>query len=83
MFEEEFQVKILEVRSLVIPAVKVIRFGRFRDHRGYFAEHFRKSDFMTGLPFVNGVEFTQCNESHSKPGTIRGLMSATRCSSSF
>lgn len=65
--------KILEVKNLVIPDVKVIRFARFRDHRGYFTEHFRKSDFLRHLSFMKDVEFTQCNESASKPGTIRGL----------
>jgi dTDP-4-dehydrorhamnose 3,5-epimerase len=66
-------VRILEIRSLVIPAVKVIRYGRFRDHRGYFTEHFRKSEFLIDLPYTSGLEFKQCNESYSKPGTIRGL----------
>lgn len=65
--------KILEVKSLVIPDIKVIRFARFRDHRGYFTEHFRQSDFLHHLPFMKDVEFPQCNESASKPGTIRGL----------
>lgn len=67
--------KILEVKSLAIVDVKVIRFGRFEDHRGFFAEHFRKSDFRTSpqLDFMKGVEFIQCNESFSRPGTIRGL----------
>ena len=37
--------KIIEVNELAIPAVKTIRFQRFVDHRGYFTEHFRQSDF--------------------------------------
>ena len=67
--------KILDVKSLAISDIKVIRFGRFGDHRGFFAEHFRKSDFGTHpqLDFMAGVEFSQCNESFSRPGTIRGL----------
>ncbi len=65
--------KILDVRSLALTDVKVVRFGRFRDHRGYFSEHFRKTDFLNNLPFMNGIEFLQCNESASRPGTIRGL----------
>jgi dTDP-4-dehydrorhamnose 3,5-epimerase len=64
--------KIVNVKSLVIPEIKVIRFGRFADHRGFFTEHFRKSDFEN-LDFVRGIEFRQCNESYSRPGTIRGL----------
>jgi dTDP-4-dehydrorhamnose 3,5-epimerase len=67
--------KILEVKRLEIPDVRVIRFARFRDSRGFFAEHFRKSDFTTHpeLSFMRGIEFFQCNESCSRPGTIRGL----------
>ena len=65
--------EIRGVRDLAIPEIKVIRFARFRDHRGYFAEHFRKSDFHSQLGFMEGSEFLQCNESASKPGTIRGL----------
>jgi dTDP-4-dehydrorhamnose 3,5-epimerase len=64
--------KILEMRSLEIPDVKVIRFARFADHRGFFTEHFRKSDFGK-LDFAKGLEFSQCNESFSRAGTIRGL----------
>jgi dTDP-4-dehydrorhamnose 3,5-epimerase len=67
--------KILEVRSLAIPEIKVIRLARFRDHRGYFTELFRKSDYHghPQLRFMKNVEFCQCNESHSQPGTVRGL----------
>ena len=67
--------KLIEARSLAIEAVKVIRFGRFRDDRGYFAEHFRRSDFHghEDLAFMRGVEFLQANESFSRAGTIRGL----------
>jgi dTDP-4-dehydrorhamnose 3,5-epimerase len=64
--------KILNVKSLAIPDIKVIRFGRFADPRGFFTEHFRKSDFAN-LDFMKDFEFLQCNESYSKPGTIRGL----------
>ena len=64
--------KILNVKSLAISEIKVVRFGRFADHRGFFTEHFRKSDFEN-LDFMRGIEFLQCNESYSKPGTIRGL----------
>jgi len=67
------RVKILDVKSLVIPDIKVIRFARFADNRGYFTELFRKSDFLNQLPSMKSVEFSQCNESYSKPGTIRGL----------
>ena len=67
--------KILDVVSLAIPAIKVIRFARFCDNRGYFTEPFRSSDVASSplTPFLKGVEFPQTNESRSRPGTIRGL----------
>src|SRR3989442_12162468 len=67
--------KVLEVRALAMSEIKVIRFGRFCDQRGYFTEHFRRSDLQTNAdtPFFKGVEFLQANESFSRPGTIRGL----------
>jgi len=67
--------KLAQVKTLEIEAVKVIRFIRFFDHRGYFTEHYRKSDFINhpDMSFMKGVEFVQCNESYSKKGTVRGL----------
>jgi len=67
--------KIDGVHSLQIEAIKVIRFTHFCDYRGYFTEHFRKSDFGSNLKmgFMKGVEFVQCNESYSRKGTVRGL----------
>jgi len=67
--------KILEVNTLRIEAIKVIRFARFCDHRGYFTEHYRKSDFKAPeeMAFMKDVDFVQCNESFSKKGTVRGL----------
>jgi dTDP-4-dehydrorhamnose 3,5-epimerase len=64
--------KILSVKNLAIPEIKVIRYARFVDNRGYFSEHFRKSDFEQ-LEFQKGIEFLQCNESYSRARTIRGL----------
>jgi dTDP-4-dehydrorhamnose 3,5-epimerase len=72
VFAWENPMKILNVKSLAMPDIKVIQFGRFPDSRGFFAEHYRKSDFAN-LDFINGIEFSQCNESYSRPGTIRGL----------
>jgi dTDP-4-dehydrorhamnose 3,5-epimerase len=67
--------KLLEVQSLQIEAIKVIMFARFHDQRGYFTEHYRKSDFRNHAytPFMKDVEFVQCNESYSHKGTVRGL----------
>ena len=64
--------KILDIKTLAIPDVKVVRFARFPDQRGYFSEHFRKSD-LGHLDFLKGTDFFQCNESYSRPRTIRGL----------
>jgi dTDP-4-dehydrorhamnose 3,5-epimerase len=68
-------VKILSVKQLEIPDIRVIRYARFCDHRGYFTEHFRKSDFQSNVLtlFLKGVEFLQINESFSRAGTVRGL----------
>jgi dTDP-4-dehydrorhamnose 3,5-epimerase len=67
--------KLSKVKTLQIDQIKVIRFARFCDHRGYFTEHYRKSDFANhpDTSFMKGVEFVQCNESYSKKGTVRGL----------
>jgi dTDP-4-dehydrorhamnose 3,5-epimerase len=67
--------KILSVKSLAIPDVKVVRFARFCDPRGFFTEPFRHSDFAghADLGFLHGVEFVQMNESFSHPGVMRGL----------
>ena len=67
--------KLLEVKALQIEAIKVVRFARFCDHRGYFTEQFRKSDFLNhpDMDSMKDIEFVQANESYSKKGTVRGL----------
>lgn len=69
------RMKIIEVKSLAIPEIKVIKFGRFSDHRGYLAEIFKNSDFQNApeMVFVKGIKFLQCNEGYSKAGTFRGF----------
>jgi dTDP-4-dehydrorhamnose 3,5-epimerase len=64
--------KIHVVDRLAFPEVAVIRFARFRDHRGYFTEHYRTSDFEA-IDGLRGIDFRQMNESFSRAGTIRGL----------
>lgn len=64
--------KILEIKSVIFPEVKVIKFGRFPDERGYFTELYKKSDFEK-IDFLEGETFVQNNESYSKKGVIRGL----------
>ncbi|MCX6236012.1 MAG: dTDP-4-dehydrorhamnose 3,5-epimerase family protein [Bacteroidia bacterium] len=67
--------KILSVSSLAIQDIKIIRFGRFSDIRGYFTEPYRKSDFENhpDMSFMKGVSFVQQNESFSKKYVFRGL----------
>jgi dTDP-4-dehydrorhamnose 3,5-epimerase len=67
--------RIVTVRPLAIEAVKTVEFLRFRDQRGYFTEHYRRSDFQNhpGMAFMKGVQFVQANESYSRRGTVRGL----------
>lgn len=67
--------KILNISKLQIPEVVVIRYKRFTDHRGYFTEHFRKSDLIdkSGIASLKGQGFLQANESYSHKGTFRGL----------
>lgn len=67
--------KILSVKPLALPEIKVVQFAHFKDHRGYFTEPFRKSDLTAhpDLPFPGAGDFVQHNESFSKPGTLRGL----------
>jgi dTDP-4-dehydrorhamnose 3,5-epimerase len=65
--------KVLEIKDLSIPSAKVVKFQRFADHRGYFTESFRKSQFANELPFLRGIGFVQANESFSRKGVVRGL----------
>ncbi|MFA5104267.1 MAG: dTDP-4-dehydrorhamnose 3,5-epimerase family protein [Candidatus Margulisiibacteriota bacterium] len=64
--------KILEVKNLALEEVKVIKYARFCDHRGYFTETYRKSDFNK-IDIFKYTEFIQSNESYSKKGVVRGL----------
>lgn len=65
---------ILQVKSLAIPEVKVIRYKRFVDERGYFTETYRKEDFETELAkAVPDFRIEQTNESRSRKGVVRGL----------
>lgn len=61
--------KIIQSKDLSLPGVKVIKFGKFYDHRGYFTETYRKSDMAKEV----GFDIVQMNESLSKKNVIRGL----------
>jgi dTDP-4-dehydrorhamnose 3,5-epimerase len=67
--------KIISVTDLSLPGVKVIRFARFLDQRGYFTEPFRRSDVdaHSALECLKGQAFVQSNESHSRANVVRGL----------
>ncbi len=67
--------KIEAVESLAIPELKVIRFSRFSDRRGYFTETYRLGDLTqhSETAFLRDVRFLQINESFSKAGVVRGL----------
>jgi dTDP-4-dehydrorhamnose 3,5-epimerase len=67
--------KILSSVDLPLSGVKVVRFARFKDHRGFFTEPFRRSDFdgHPDLGFLRGISWGQTNESYSHAGVVRGL----------
>ena len=68
--------KIISIKSLKIPEVKVVKFARFTDHRGYFTETYRTSDFLGDSKIKNIFKKTpiaQINESYSKKNVVRGL----------
>jgi len=62
--------KILDVTSAVFPEIKIIRYQKFSDRRGYFTETFRESDLIKIIP---NFKIKQVNESSSKKGVFRGL----------
>ena len=53
-----------------LPGVFILEPKVFEDHRGYFMETYRKSDFDAQ---IGAVEFVQDNESKSSYGVLRGL----------
>ena len=65
--------KITSIVEHEIFGVKLIKFDRFMDARGYFTETFRESDFINNdlKIFPKGV--MQSNESFSKKNVLRGL----------
>lgn len=56
--------QILSVVTLAIPSVRVVRFGKFVDHRGYFTEPYRKNDLwgQGGLQELANLHVVQSNE---------------------
>lgn len=57
-------------KPTTLPGVTIIEPTVFEDHRGFFMETYRKSEFAAaGID----VEFVQDNQSRSVQGTLRGL----------
>jgi len=63
--------KIREIRDLPLPGLRVVRFDRFADERGYFTETFRAEQIGDALGGPFRIE--QANESFSRGGVVRGL----------
>lgn len=64
--------KILNIRNLAIGDLKVVRFEKFSDSRGYFCETSRV-DEIKKIKGFEGFSFQQSNESFSKKNVVRGL----------
>ncbi len=61
----------MEIRSLDIPEIKVLKPAKFNDRRGYFSETYNKTALQK---FGMDLDFVQDNHSFSAAaGTIRGL----------
>jgi dTDP-4-dehydrorhamnose 3,5-epimerase len=59
-----------EFETLKFPGVILVKARRFEDHRGFFMENYKKSEFAVhGIPFG----FAQTNYSYSVRGVVRGL----------
>lgn len=67
--------KILSTVELPLAGVRVVRFARFMDQRGFFTEPFRRSDFDShpDLASLHRVPWVQMNESFSHANVVRGL----------
>lgn len=63
-------VPFLSFRRLEIPDVVLVEYQRFPDNRGFFAELWKRSDFLAnGIPF----DYMQVSMSLSRRGVVRGL----------
>jgi len=65
--------KIHTVKELEIPDIKVIRFEKFNDERGYLTEVYNVNDFKNYCDFLKDYNFLQVNEVFSFKNSFRGL----------
>ena len=65
--------KVKSITDSLILGVKLITFERFIDHRGYFTETFRASDFLINNLNFFSTGIMQSNESFSNKNVLRGL----------
>jgi dTDP-4-dehydrorhamnose 3,5-epimerase-like enzyme len=60
---------LAEVKRLATPEVMYFRYRLFEDERGFFAELWKRTEYLAaGLPF----DFVQVNLSYSRPYVVRG-----------
>jgi len=64
---------ILAIQELEIPEIKIIRFAKFNDERGYLTEIYNENDFEKYCDFLKNYKFKQVNETFSLKNTFRGL----------
>ncbi len=66
---------ILDILELNIPDIKIIKYKKFSDSRGYFSEILRFSDIDNHekCDFLKNEKFNQFNEAYSLANTFRGL----------
>ena len=58
-------------RKLEIPDVIPVEFVRFSDERGFFAELYKRTNFLAdGIPY----DFVQVNQSFSRRGVFGGVL---------
>lgn len=59
-----------KIKTIDIPGILILESDKFHDHRGYFIELFKESEFeKLGIPH----HFPQINLSYSKKNVVRGL----------
>ena len=64
---------IHSIQKLEIPEIKIIRFEKINDDRGYFTEVYNANDFEKHCDFLKNYKFLQVNEAFSLKNTFRGL----------